>query len=236
MIYGWQVTWRTKQSLASVTDREDGHKLPCKLSQLCFREAKLWASLTLQPSRETFLGLNQLKTIKLLKPFNLWLRAVVSLELCFFSFKLLRELFNPPLESKRSWKLWHPAASDLLLNCGTHRSGRRSVMKTLGRHEGKKFQSCEPRPKSHTCFSKVFQRPYLRKLKLQSPIQICPPPPYWGKLDYCFSLCWLGLCKVKRDPSVKTLRDSSRELQKCSRSFRSLIYPRKAPFPQSSSE
>lgn len=55
--------------------------------------------------------------------------------------------------------------------------------------------------------------------------------PYWGKLDYCFSLCLLWLCKVKRDSSAKTLRDSPRELQKCSRSFRSFIYSRKAPFP-----
>lgn len=110
-ISGWFIGNRWQIELSNIW-----HRSPDKDSiNVCFdanntisiSELLHFESFMLHCSWETFLRLSRLKVIKLLKTFSLWLRTVVNLEI-FFSFKLLRELFNPPLESKSCWKIWQP--------------------------------------------------------------------------------------------------------------------------------
>lgn len=117
-----------------------------------------------------------LKVIKLLNTLGLWLRTAVSLEF-FFSFKLLRELFNPPLESKSCRKTWHPHQTyHWAMEHMVHR--RNLFWKSTVDIKKKKVSSKVVRQdQNHTLVPPTtFQRAYLGKLKLHSPTQILPTP------------------------------------------------------------
>lgn len=109
MTYREQVTSGTKQGLARKSiERWCEYMLPFKQRAISASEVLHFELFMFCSSWGTFLRLNRLKVIKLLKTFSLWLRTVVNLETFFLLEKLLRELFNPPLESKSCWKIWHP--------------------------------------------------------------------------------------------------------------------------------
>lgn len=143
----------------------------------------------------------------------------------FFSFKLLRELFNPPLESKSCWKIWHPHQTHYLA-MEQIVQGRNPLWKSMVDVKKKKKKKVSSKvvcqDQNHTLAPPTtFQRAYLGKLKLHSPTRILFSPPfYWGKLNHCFSSCLSWLLKVKLEPSVRSLEGSlTWELQKCSRIF-----------------